>query len=295
MNNGIRFIKYAVILLYLFFWYSSTFAYEVCTTDGGKDIKWRNPDATYFINDSGGPSGTITAIQQGMQTWTDVATSEFVFDYGGPTSSTAHGENDGSNIVTFGTLSEGTLAENRFWYKTGPPPQEGVLLDSDVRFNTYYSWSTTGASGTFDVQNAGTHEHGHTLCLADLYSGVDSEKTMYGYVSAGETKKQTLELDDIDGITYLYTCPNFPTRIEGTIYEYDFLQDAYDNAASMATIQIQATMFVENLLIDMSKSIFLNAGYDCSYSNNILISAITGDMTITNGTLTIQSGMLVVQ
>ncbi len=164
-----------------------------------------------------------------------------------------------------------------------------------MRFNTYYSWSTIGASGTYDVQNVGTHEHGHSLCLADLYSGVDSEKTMYGYVSAGETKKQTLDLDDINGITYLYTCPNLPARIEGTISEYDFLQDAYDNAASMDTIQIQSMVFVENLLIDMSKSVFLKAGYDCSYSNNILISTINGNMTITDGTLTIQSGMLVVQ
>ncbi|MEN8262277.1 MAG: hypothetical protein ABFR82_02320 [Nitrospirota bacterium] len=116
-----------------------------------------------------------------------------------------------------------------------------------------------------------------------------------GYVSAGETKKHTLDLDDIDGITYLYICPNLPARIEGTASEYDFLQDMYDNAASMDNMQIQATVFVENLQIDMSKSVFLKAGYDCSYSNNILISTINGDITITAGTLTIQSGMLVVQ
>lgn len=295
MINRIRLIKYAVLFLHLIFWYSSTFAYEVCTSVGGKDIKWKNSNATYYINTSGGPSGSLSAIEAGMQTWTEVGSSDFSFVSGGTTSSTAHGENNGSNIVTFGTLSVGIVAENRYWYRTRPRNREGELLDSDVRFNTYYSWSTTGASGTFDVQNVGTHEHGHSLCLADLYSGVDSEKTMYGYVSAGEIKKQILDLDDVNGITYLYTCPNLPARIEGTTSEYDFLQDAYDNAANMNTIQIQATFFVEDLLIDMSKSVFLKAGYDCSYSNNIPISTIIGDMTINNGTLTIQSGTLQIQ
>ena len=109
-----RFFTYSIFIFFALIWNTNTFGYEVCTTDEGKDIKWKNPDATYFVNDSGGPSGTITAIQAGMQTWTDVATSEFLFDYGGTTSSTSHGENDGSNIVTFGTLSVGTLAENRF-------------------------------------------------------------------------------------------------------------------------------------------------------------------------------------
>ena len=295
MNHGLIRFKFSVVIGILILWSSYISAYETCKTSGLNDIKWTSAASTYYINASGGPTGSLNDIVAGMQTWSDVATSNFTFSYGGTTASTAHGSNDGSNIVTFGTLPVGTLGENRFWYKTSPPAQEGDLIDSDIRFNTYYTWSTTGASGAYDVQNIGTHEHGHSLCLVDLYGGVDSEKTMYGYGANGETKKQTLDLDDIDGITYLYTCPNFPARIEGTTNEYDFLQDAYDNAASMDTIQIQATIFVENLLIDMIKSVYLNAGYDCSYSNNILISTINGNVTITDGTLTIQSGMLVVQ
>jgi len=247
------------------------------------------------VNTSGGPSGAVSAVQDAMQTWTDVATSEFIFIYGGTTSNTAHGSNDGANIVTFGSLPAGTVAENRMWYTTTPPSREGELIDSDLRFNTYYSWSTSGVPGAFDVQNVGTHEHGHSLCLVDLYSGADAEKTMYGYTSAGETKKQTLDFDDIDGITYLYTCPNLPVRIGGTASEYDFLQVAYDNAGTMDTLWIQATDFSEDLLIDMAKSVFVNAGYDCTYSENILLSTLNGTITITDGALIIQSGTLVLQ
>ncbi len=284
-----------IFILATLVWTANIFGYGVCTTNGGKEIIWETPDAAYLINDSGGPSGSITAIIEGMQTWTDVATSDFIFSYGGTTTSTAHGINDGNNIVTFGLLEVGTLAENRFFYKTWPPSQEGEGLDSDIRFNTYYSWSTTGSPGTYDVQNVGTHEHGHSLCLADLYTGADSEKTMYGSASSGEIKKQTLDQDDIDGITYLYTCPNLKASIEGTSSEYDVLQYAYDNTPDMGTFQSQATVFVENLFIDMDKTVYLKAGYDCSYSDNILISTINGDLTITEGTLTILSGTLALQ
>ncbi len=290
-----KFITCSVFILVTLIWTSSIFGYGVCTTEGGKEIKWQNPDATYLVNNSGGPSGSIGALLEGMQPWTDVATSEFVFDYGGTTSSTAHGENDGANIVTFGSLPVGTLAENRFWFRTSPPPREGEILDSDIRFNTYYTWNTTGSSGTYDLQNVGTHEHGHSLCLIDLYSGTDSEKTMYGSASSGETKKRTLEQDDIDGITYLYTCPNLPSRIEGTNNEYDFLQDAYDNTPNLGTFQSQATAFVENLLIDINKTVYVKAGYDCSYSNNILKSTINGDINLTDGMLTLESGTLEIQ
>jgi hypothetical protein len=290
-----KFIRYAIFILITLVWTAKIFGYEVCTTNSGKYIKWLYPNATYLINDSDGPSGSITAILEGMQTWTDIATSEFIFYYGGTTTSTAHGINDGNNIVTFGLLGVGTAAENRSWYKTLPPSREGELLDSDVRFNTYYTWSTTGSPGTYDIQNVGTHEHGHSLCLVDLYSGIDSEKTMYGNVSSGETKKRTLEQDDIDGITHIYTCPNLPSRIEGTPYEYEFFQDAYDNTSSIDTLQSQATAFFENLFIDINKVVYMKAGYDCGYSDNILKSTISGNMTITDGTLIIESGTLEVR
>jgi hypothetical protein len=290
-----RIFIYSIFILIVLIWNTNTFGFEVCKSNGGVDIRWRNPDTMYRINDSGGPSGTITAIKEGMQTWTDVATSDFIFYYDGPTTSTDHSINDRTNIVTFGSLSVGTLAENASWYRIRPPSREGELLDSDIRFNSYYSWSTTGVSGTYDVQNVGTHEHGHSLCLADLYSGADSEKTMYGYVSDGETKKQTLNLDDIDGITYLYTCPNFQIRNERTTSEYAFLQDAYDYAVSDDILLIQATVFTEDLFIDLNKLVLLEGGYDCSYSNNTGVTTINGNVTISNGTLIIQNSTLEVQ
>lgn len=45
------------------------------------------------------------------------------------------------------------------------------------------------------------------MSLGDLYGSGDTEKTMYGYASLGETKKRTLHQDDIDGISYIYPRP----------------------------------------------------------------------------------------
>ena len=202
MNNLFKCI--ALIFVINLWVCSDLSAFETCLTSEGIDLKWDTFNATYYVNSQGGPAGSLSAIQSAMQTWTDVNTSSFTFLYGGSTSSTAHGKNDGSNIVTFGPIgTTGILAVNSFWYSVS----SGHILDSDIKFNTNYPWAVNGSANAYDVQNVGTHEHGHSLCLKDLYDSTDSEKTMYGYVSRGETKKRILDPDDIDGISYLYPLP----------------------------------------------------------------------------------------
>ena len=201
-RTKILFNKYVVLIFIFSLWYTNIFAYQVSKTDGGANIKWFIPDVVYYINPSGDPTNNLSAIQASMQTWTDVASSDFTFIYGGTTTNASAGTNDGVNIVCFGPMGlTGTLAQNSFWYYTS----SGQIIDSDIKFNTSYIWRTDGSPGVYDVQNIGTHEFGHSLSLADLYNAaVDSEKTMYGYGSAGETKRRSLHQDDIDGITYLY-------------------------------------------------------------------------------------------
>ena len=205
-------IKKIALLFILNLWYSNVFAYQVNKTAGGADIKWFNPNVTYYINSSMGPSNNLPAFQAAMQTWTDVVTSYFTFVYGGTTTSSSCGTNDGANIVCYGSMGlNGILAQNMVWYNSS----SGQIMDCDIKFNTSYPWATDGSPSAFDVQNVGTHELGHSLSLADLYSAADSEKTMYGYSAAGETKKRTLDQDDINGITYLY--PGDATPPTGTI------------------------------------------------------------------------------
>ncbi|MFA6470832.1 MAG: T9SS type A sorting domain-containing protein [Candidatus Latescibacterota bacterium] len=197
-------------MLYIISIYNiNIYAYEISRTDNGSIIHWVSGQETYQINANGGPVGSLPAIQAAAQTWSDVPTSSFTFIYGGTTSISEFGINDGINIVSFGPLNEGTVGLNYFWYNAA-----GAIVDSDLRFNTIYLWGTNGSSGVYDVQSIATHEFGHSLSLADLYDITDAEKTMYGYTDYGETKKRTLHQDDIDGITYIY--PRFSTAINVT-------------------------------------------------------------------------------
>jgi hypothetical protein len=97
-------------------------------------------------------------------------------------------------------LGSGILAQNTYWYNR----KTKIVSENDIVFNTRYSWSTTGDPASYDIQNIGTHEMGHCLVLNDLYKSYQSELTLYGYGSLGETKKQTLETGDRNGIVYIY-------------------------------------------------------------------------------------------
>lgn len=189
-----------IILLIIIAYSTNIYAYEVGRTGNGSIIHWLAGGEIYFINANGGPVGSLNAIQAAAQTWSDVSTSFFIFVYGGTTSSSSYGINDGINIVSFGPLAAGTLGLNNVWYN----PNSGAIYDSDIRFNTIYLWGVDGTSGVLDVQNVATHEFGHSLYLNDLYDITDTEKTMYGYSSYGQTIKRTLHQDDIDGISYIY-------------------------------------------------------------------------------------------
>lgn len=195
--------RYLILIFILCFWCSDVSGYKLKKTSTGKVIKWNTSIVKYYVNKSRGPSsGSRTAVNNAMKTWTKVSSANFNFVYGGDTSSKSHGRYDGKNIVTFGSgLSSNVLAVNQYWYSTST----GYILDSDIKFNTVdFTWSTSGSASSYDVQNIATHEFGHSLHLADLYSSADSQKTMYGYGSRGETKKRTLTSDDIRGISYLY-------------------------------------------------------------------------------------------
>jgi hypothetical protein len=156
----------------------------------------------FYVNEVGTPDcdGEFAAIQEAVQTWNNVTCSYFKLAYGGITPANSGGDQDWLNLINWEKLGPDTIAQNTIWYWIST----GEIFESDIQLNTDYSWSSSGESGKMDVQNIATHELGHALCLDDLYDPADSEKTMYGYASPGETKKRTLHSDDTEGICYIY-------------------------------------------------------------------------------------------
>lgn len=105
--------------------------------------------------------------------------------------------------MRWGNLSYGIVAQTSIWTYTADPSS---IAECDLVFNDRYLWNSnpTCPTNRFDVQNVGTHELGHFLCLADLYNSADYSKTMYGYVDYGETYKRSLDPDDQAGIRWIY-------------------------------------------------------------------------------------------
>jgi len=189
---------------------TTVFAFDVCTTLLGYEMKWSTSSVKYWVNTAGGPTGSYSAITSAMDTWTNVDTSIFAFSYEGTSYITTNpNQSDGKNVVEFRSLAplgfDQSLGISYIWSYVST----GEITETDIFLNTDYPLSTDMSPNAFDVQSMVTHEFGHSLCLDDLYNTGDSEKTMYWGISKGETKKRTLDQDDINGITYLY--PGIPT------------------------------------------------------------------------------------
>ena len=199
-------MQFIVSLLVIFvscFWCSSAFAYKIKKTKNGKIIKWNTNTVTYYVNTSGGQSDSLAAIQAAMQTWTDVPSSSFRFVYGGPTTNTVRNPDDGINIIYFGKIrNKARVARNYVWWNK----ESGKLYDSDIVFNTAHKLNAADKcpEDSYDIQSVLTHELGHSLILNELYKQTHDGKTMYWKENKGDTKKRTLDQDDIDGINYLY-------------------------------------------------------------------------------------------
>ncbi len=144
----------------------------------------------------------IAAIQAGAGAWNG-ANACFEFTYGGTTTGTSVTYNN-INLVYFDTTPPdggGYIAATYIW------TSGGNVTENDLVFNDQsYTWNGVGTPtySQFDIWNIATHEFGHYLCLADLYGGGDSAKTMYGYGSPGQTYARTLHSDDIAGIQAIY-------------------------------------------------------------------------------------------
>jgi hypothetical protein len=187
--------------------------YQFAVTFSYIGAKWpgASPDVHYRVNpNTADVSGEEVAIQAAANTWSTVTGADFQLVYDGATGATQAGYN-GTNEVMWRNLGTTGIIAANYWWTDG----SGNYLEFDQEYNDYYTWSTTGAAGTFDVQNIATHELGHSLGLRDLYGDVgspnDMEKTMYGFGDTGETKNRTLEPDDRAGVIWIYPGSATPT------------------------------------------------------------------------------------
>jgi len=183
-----------------------TDSYNVYAYSG---IHWASGKVvTYSLNLKGAPTGALAAVKSGFETW-DKEMHDKLFNDNVQVAGLklAGNKYDGMNVVSWGRLGRGIIAQTTVWYNT----RTSEIVEFGMVFSTAYKWGIDadgeGGSvlvGAFDVQDIATHEAGHTLMLEDLYMTEASALTMYGYGDYGETYARSLGVGDISGINAIY-------------------------------------------------------------------------------------------
>ncbi len=107
---------------------------------------------------------------------------------------------DGINVVTIEYDSSGALMTTH--HSDSPTTHKATQIDIVV--NKAYEWSSTPQSEKYYFYNSMVHEMGHVVGLIDKYDSWAEEWTMYGHTVKGESKKTTLENQDILNAKSLY-------------------------------------------------------------------------------------------
>ncbi|MDI6738399.1 MAG: matrixin family metalloprotease [Nanoarchaeota archaeon] len=169
-------------------------------------VTWPSLPVSYAINPSN-PDGlteefVTSAFALSAETW-DAATSAELFNDAYTVDYTAaYGVQDYQNSVEFGSYGNANvIAVTSVWYtRVGRK-----IVEFDMLFNTGFAWGDASVNpALMDFQNIATHELGHTVGLADLYTSSCTAVTMYGYSTEGETSKRTLERSDVLGLQKMY-------------------------------------------------------------------------------------------
>jgi hypothetical protein len=166
-------------------------------------IKWTTQNVPYVVNPTGSNAdmdAVAAAFTTSIGTW-DSGTSRALF--GARTIDTTAGYSlDGKNTLFFGsTLGSGTIAQTTTWYYT----ISRQIVEFDIEYNNIFQWGDASIDASkMDLEGIGTHELGHGIGLADLYTTSCRDVTMFGYSTEGEFKKRTLESGDLTGLWKMY-------------------------------------------------------------------------------------------
>jgi hypothetical protein len=202
-------------------WSASDAAYAVTPADTGSDVKcdsssqasigktyWRATRKWWIGATAPGINRetVVDAVRNAQSQWTKNINWCGIKDqanppaqYEGKTSRAA--KHDGYSTVDWGSLKSdqdcsGALACTVIAYD-----EKGNPVEADIRFNTEFKWSTTGASGAYDIQSVAAHEIGHAIQFDHVTNSSKRDHTvvMWPYLDIGDTSGRKLGRGDALG------------------------------------------------------------------------------------------------
>ncbi|UCD35341.1 MAG: hypothetical protein JSU90_00495, partial [Nitrospiraceae bacterium] len=119
------------------------------------------------------------------------------------------------------------------------------------------------------------------------WAGCDSSSDDICYVTMDDNRLATAEFE---------SC-RYPARVleeasQAVLSYHSLLQDAMSSASAGAVIESRAYSFTEDITFDYHAPRTLRAGYNCSYSTGTGMTTIIGNVTISSGSFTVESGTL---
>jgi Matrixin len=188
-------------------------------------LKWNQARVRWFATDRGVAGVTAaqfqTAVAAGFATWEAVPTASVAFQFVGFTSAVPF---DDDGISTFGFDAQPDLDRVLGATSFVVDRLTGEIVESDVFFNSIFTWSTAAAgdASRFDLQSVATHEIGHFVGLGHSAIGeteirpdggrrvIASGAVMFPIsLGRGITADRTLQPDDIAGVSDLYPDDDF--------------------------------------------------------------------------------------
>lgn len=183
-------------------------------------VKWARSPVRYRVLEEGVPGVSAPQFRDAMAsafaTWEAVPTASIRYVFDGFTSTSRPGDEDTVSTLGFGerpdldrVLASTTLLIDE---------ETGALLESDIFFNTTFSWSVApnGEPGRFDLASIAVHEIGHFSGLGHSAIGetelvstgrrvIGAETVMFPIAfGPGTTTGRVLRPDDIAGLSDLY-------------------------------------------------------------------------------------------
>jgi Matrixin len=188
-------------------------------------LKWNQTRVRWFATDRGVAGVTAaqfqTAVAAGFATWEAVPTASIAFQFVGFTSAVPF---DDDGISTFGFDEQPDLDRVLGATSFVVDTLTGEIVESDVFFNSIFTWSTAvaGDASRFDLQSVATHEIGHFVGLGHSAIGeteirpdggrrvLASGAVMFPIsLGRGITADRALQPDDIAGVSDLYPDGDF--------------------------------------------------------------------------------------